>query len=272
MVGERKRYKLLIGEQDLQLQAHYRRYFPEKVFDKRLVENNMQAINTYGSWHPQAIVLDDDLPYRNVFSLVKEVRQVNDDPNTIIVVTTKLWSKNKEYDLLDMGVQKVLSVPFNVGGLAHALVASAGGGPEAFVAGVGDLTRLKLLICEDDQRVVDLYDKYIPSGAFEKKVAGNGREAFDLYGKWKPDLIILDIMMPEGNGLELLDRIRNVMKDKTTSIVMATSKGDKEIILKCAKYAVQGYLVKPFNLKTLNNDLLEYYRKHRAQLAAKTKA
>lgn len=107
---------------------------------------------------------------------------------------------------------------------------------------------LKVLLVDDSKSVLDLYNLGLKNELYEKKTCMNGKDALDLYESWKPDLIIMDIVMPEMTGFAALKEIRNREKNngRKTAIIMSTALGDKSDILDCARVGIQGYIVKPF--------------------------
>jgi DNA-binding response OmpR family regulator len=84
-------------------------------------------------------------------------------------------------------------------------------------------------------------------------------KALKVYEEWKPDIIILDIMLPETSGFSVLKEIREQQKDLYTTIIIASVLSDREDILQCAKYGIQGYLIKPINLEELNTKILKLH-------------
>jgi DNA-binding response OmpR family regulator len=133
------------------------------------------------------------------------------------------------------------------------------------------MDKIKILIVEDDEAIVALYDVTLNKTIFEIKIARDGEEGLKLYADWKPDIILLDIMLPVKTGYGVLQKIRKELKDTDTVIIMATSLGKKEDIVDCMKYGIQGYLVKPFDRRNIIVDVLGGYGKlhpKRAALAA----
>ncbi len=74
--------------------------------------------------------------------------------------------------------------------------------------------------------------------------ANNGREAVELYEQLKPDLVFMDITMPEMDGLEALKAIR--AKDANAKVVMCTAMGQKQIVLDAIQAGAKDFIVKPF--------------------------
>ena len=120
--------------------------------------------------------------------------------------------------------------------------------------------KLKILIAEDDKTARMYYDESLSDKDFDKKFMTSGKEALAAYRKWKPDIIVLDIMLEEMTGYTVLKEIR-LGGDKSTTIIMATSLAGKSDILDCFHLGIQGYIVKPFDLRTLRDKILQYHRR-----------
>jgi two-component system chemotaxis response regulator CheY len=74
--------------------------------------------------------------------------------------------------------------------------------------------------------------------------ASNGREAVELYEQLKPDVVFMDITMPEMDGLAALKAIRS--KDPNAYVVMCTAMGQKQIVLEAIQHGAKDFIVKPF--------------------------
>lgn len=127
---------------------------------------------------------------------------------------------------------------------------------------------LKILIAEDNEFSRKFYDTYISATVFEKKFAVNGAEALEIYGTWKPDILLLDLMMPVMSGQEVLREIREARRDIATTIIISSLSSHRDDVAICARYGVQGYLVKPLNPKEISRILLDLYAKANPRKAA----
>ncbi len=74
--------------------------------------------------------------------------------------------------------------------------------------------------------------------------ASNGVEAIEKYIVLKPDIVLLDISMPEMNGLEALRRIKEI--DKDSKIIICSAMGQQQLLAKAVEYGVNDFIVKPF--------------------------
>ena len=84
----------------------------------------------------------------------------------------------------------------------------------------------------------------------------NGTEALAAYLSWKPDVIILDILLPGKCGYTILEEIRVKRDDQSTAIVISSCLDDKSSISNCEGLGIQGYIVKPFDYKTLADKIM----------------
>jgi len=84
-------------------------------------------------------------------------------------------------------------------------------------------------------------------------VAENGRKAVELFTQTKPDIVILDIAMPEMDGLEALRSI--LEKDPEARVLMCTSFSSKQYVVEAVKVGAKGYLNKPFDLDKIREKI-----------------
>ncbi|MFV0481820.1 MAG: response regulator transcription factor [Campylobacteraceae bacterium] len=115
------------------------------------------------------------------------------------------------------------------------------------------LENIKILYAEDEGFVRDNMVELL--GFFYAHVihAKDGKEAYSLYQKEKPDIIIADIEMPEMNGLELAEKIRQ--QDKKVQIIITTAYTNTEYLLKAVELNIAKYLVKPIFLPDIEKAL-----------------
>ncbi|MFA6464454.1 MAG: response regulator [Desulfurivibrionaceae bacterium] len=124
--------------------------------------------------------------------------------------------------------------------------------------------KLKILIAEDEEVTRHLFQiAFRDEKKFEARLVSDGEEALVAFKEWHPDIILLDIMMPQMNGFETLQIIRQTLNDKATTVIMVSSVSDKQDIVACAKLGIQGYVLKPFEVKNLAAIVVGYHQKHK---------
>lgn len=110
---------------------------------------------------------------------------------------------------------------------------------------------MKVLVVEDNAELrVYIYNCLI--NRYEVRDASNGREAMRVMEEgWIPDMIVTDLMMPEMNGIELINNVRNDFNISHIPIVLITAKHENDTQLKAMKYGADGYIAKPFTMELL---------------------
>jgi DNA-binding response OmpR family regulator len=105
-----------------------------------------------------------------------------------------------------------------------------------------------VLIVDDEKRLVSLVESYLNQEGYRVATAYNGKEALTVAEKEKPDLIILDIMMPEMNGYDFM-RLHRIQHD--TPIIMLTAKVEDDDKVIGLELGADDYVVKPFKPREL---------------------
>ncbi len=122
------------------------------------------------------------------------------------------------------------------------------------------MDKLKILIVEDDKITQVLYRNSLNDDIFEKQFANNGEDGLAVYKKWNPDIIILDIGLPDIDGISILNTIRTDLNDTKTTIIIATAVSDRQSLIECTLLGIHAYITKPFNAKDLTEHILKYHK------------
>ncbi len=110
-----------------------------------------------------------------------------------------------------------------------------------------DILESKILIVDDNKTNCDVLERRLKSYGFLTEIAISGKEALKLIDKNHYDLILLDVLMPEVNGLEVLIKVRKNFDLDKLPIIMVSSFDDVESISKCLQLGANEYLPKPLN-------------------------
>lgn len=109
----------------------------------------------------------------------------------------------------------------------------------------------KLLIVDDQKGVRRLLEELFEKEGYEVSVASDGRESLDRVKESMPDLILMDMKMPNMNGLEASQEIFKINPD--IPIIMMTAYGEMEVVQKALEIGVKRYITKPFDIVDLRN-------------------
>ena len=103
-----------------------------------------------------------------------------------------------------------------------------------------------ILVVEDDRNISDLIRMYLEKEGFDVRIAYDGGKAVEEYDRQAPDMVLLDVMMPRMDGLEVCRRIR---KAGNTPVMMLTAKGETFDKVLGLELGADDYMVKPFDAK-----------------------
>ncbi len=105
----------------------------------------------------------------------------------------------------------------------------------------------KILAVDDERHIVRLIQVNLERAGYNVITAFDGREALKKIADEKPDLVVLDVMMPYMNGLEALKQIRANPQTRNLPVIMLTAKAQDQDVFQGYSYGVDIYLTKPFN-------------------------
>ncbi|MCQ2241766.1 response regulator transcription factor [Treponema sp.] len=106
----------------------------------------------------------------------------------------------------------------------------------------------KILVVEDDDGIAEFEILELEHEGFEIKRAVNGREALEFFESFAPDVILLDVMLPELSGLEVLRRIR---KTSSVPVIMVSARGETYDKVNGLDAGADDYIAKPFEIEEL---------------------
>ncbi len=115
------------------------------------------------------------------------------------------------------------------------------------------MEKLKVLIADDDPYAHNLFRMGLNDTLYDLKFVENGKDAVEEWKQWRPDVVLLDIMMPVMSGYAALKEIRRAEagSERSTPVIISTALGGKGDVMDCVKVGVQGYLVKPIKCDQL---------------------
>lgn len=109
----------------------------------------------------------------------------------------------------------------------------------------------KILIVEDEHDILQLVKHYLEKDGFRVSTAMTGIEALKKVKEDKPDLIVLDLMLPEMDGLEVCKRVRSAPDTAMLPIIMLTAKAEESDTIVGLELGADDYVTKPFSPKAL---------------------
>ena len=127
-------------------------------------------------------------------------------------------------------------------------------------------TKKKILLVEDDEALSGVYKSRLEIEGFETRDVNNGEEALSVALEFKPDLILLDAMMPKVSGFDVLDILRNTPETTNVRIIMLTALSQPKDKERAESLGVDDYMVKS---QVVIGDVIERVKYHLGMLEEK---
>jgi DNA-binding response OmpR family regulator len=124
---------------------------------------------------------------------------------------------------------------------------------------------IKILLAEDDLQLIDMYRRKFEMEGFDVRFAEDGQQALDILNVWKPEVALIDIMMPKVNGLDVLKYIKERKDYEDVLTVMLTNLGNESTAEEIYKLGATEYIVKadmtPLEVSEKVKELIKFYKK-----------
>jgi two-component system alkaline phosphatase synthesis response regulator PhoP len=122
--------------------------------------------------------------------------------------------------------------------------------------------KAQILIVEDEPEIAELIEFHAERAGMRARTIHSGRLALEVMRREKPDLIVLDLMLPDVDGLEICRRLKQSEDTRSIPIVMVTAKGEEADIVAGIELGAEDYVTKPFSPRVLMARLRNVLRRH----------
>ena len=116
----------------------------------------------------------------------------------------------------------------------------------------------KILVVDDDPEILELTKKGLEANGYKAILALDGVEGLNKAMEEKPDLILLDIIMPNKDGFEMLRELKANAFTRDIPVIMLSAKGETDFLLKGEKFGAVDYFIKPCDWQELLNHIKRY--------------
>lgn len=120
------------------------------------------------------------------------------------------------------------------------------------------MSKSRILLVDDEPDIVETVSFMLQSRNYQVSIASGGQEGIEKAQKEHPDLLLLDIMMPDVDGYDVCMKLKSDEDTRNIPIIMLTAKGESEAVLKSHSLGADDYVVKPFSLPTLLSKLKKF--------------
>jgi len=119
------------------------------------------------------------------------------------------------------------------------------------------MDKKKILVVDDEQDLLDFVKLRLEANNYTVITSIDGDEALVIFKKEKPDLVLLDILMPKLDGFKVCQALKNDPLTKNIPVIMLTAKDRPDDIKQAKQVGANGYIIKPFDATTLIFDIKE---------------
>ena len=126
-------------------------------------------------------------------------------------------------------------------------------------APIGSTPLRRILLVEDDDALANVYMTRLHAEGFDIKRVNNGEDALVTVLSYRPDLVVLDVMMPKLNGFEVLDILRNTPEVGNVKVIMLTALSQEADKKRAEELGVDDYLVKS---QVVIADVIDHIKQH----------
>lgn len=173
-----------------------------------------EGLRTAASQHPDLITLDIMLPGMSGWDFLTEIKKMRELSHIPVVIVSIVSDSGKGFSL---GAAKVLQKPLQKDGLITAL-------EELGFSALGCIGPCKILVVDDDAKAVDMVSRLVEHIGFTPLRAYGGRQAINMSRSERPDLVILDLMMPEVNGFDVVQSLKASPETRLIPVIILTAK------------------------------------------------
>ena len=212
--------------------------------------------------HPRLVLLDITLPNMDGFEVLSTLKR---DSRTSNIPVIMLSAKNAVEDIeqaFGLGADDYITKPSKPSDLGKIIKAKMAEWEKA-VRKKNNIKRIPVLVIDDDicwRKVVE-HNLYL--FGFEIYTAANGPDGIEAALKHKPRLILLDVMMPEMDGLQVLSTLKHDPRTSHIPVIMLTAKGAVGDIDRAFEIGADDYITKPFEGRILGKTIKEKVQKLR---------
>ena len=243
---------LLCVDDDAALLEQLKEHFTLQGFIVLTATNGVEACLQIKRWAPKAVILDLHIPHLGGIGTFTRIRAFNPSIPVILV--------SDAGDALDLVTEAGLNVtgafakPLDLAAISNALSRAGVTVPTALAppstAQRSERTRGRILLVDDEPQFRDMLTEYLVGENFEVLEAASGEDALPHVTTWRPDMVLLDMMMAGIGGLETLRRIKSMRPD--TRVIMVTAVDDLDVARSALAAGAADYVTKPFTFQYLD--------------------
>ena len=234
-------------------------------------ENGRQALEMMRLEHFDLVLLDMYMPVMDGLATLDAIKSNPILEATTVIMLTAANTREHVVHSLSLGAVDYLVKPVNPAELMQrvrfCLENKAVRIEPSVQIDTNDLTGARVLLVDDEPLNLKLLERHLNQAKCQVSTAQSGREALEILGRKPIDAVLLDVNMPEMDGLEVLRGIRADEKLSALTVLMLSADGEEQTVLSAYQLGANDYLIKPYRLHELHLRLAVALDLRRAKMA-----
>ena len=202
--------KVVCVDDDPNVQRLYKQYLNEQGFETIALNGKEDVVAKIIEIEPDVVLLDIMLPNKDGWEILAELKNSSKTKRVPIIMASVLSEKNLAFR---MKADEYLIKPVSQEELIDTILRI-----------ISKKDCIEVLVADDDENFLNLMGQYLSEESMNYRLAKDGVDALELMKKKKPDLVILDIMMPKKDGFTVIDEIQKNSEWKGIPIIVVTAK------------------------------------------------
>lgn len=252
-------YTLLIVDDNTVSRELTSRYLGKKGYNISTAKNGDEALAINDIERFDLILLDVYMPDLDGIEVLKKLKKKLHTKNIPIVIYTSSTESSHKRMANELDVDDYLLKSDSLSSVRDRILKVLKnrrifGQEEPEQKLVTPIEDIRLLVVDDDEMSRNLLENRITKLGYENiDTADSGNQAYELMKSHDYDLVFLDVIMPDLDGIGLLKKIRSDEELESTSVIMVSSSSDQDIISKCKDLGASNYVIKPFHYSLIKN-------------------
>jgi signal transduction histidine kinase/DNA-binding response OmpR family regulator len=242
-------YLVEIVDDDPDILRLLKMYLEDEGFRTVTAESATRGLVLARELHPDAIILDVLLPDQDGFMLLESLKSSPDTAPIPVVILSIIKEKLKG---MQLGAAEYLIKP-----VGHSLLKAT----LHKILSKSDRPKT-ILIVDDEEDTLNLLRERLTEEGFQTIEASSGKEAIAKASQSNPDLILLDIMMPEITGWEVMEQLQQHQDTASIPVVVLSAAASEADLQRGYRMGIKNYLTKPFEIKELISEVKKVILQH----------
>lgn len=263
-----RKFKILVADDSLTYRMTVQELLADNDYEVILADDGTKARAIIIDELPDLAILDIVMPEIDGVALCQIVKANEATRHIPIILLTSKDNDNDKIDGLDAGADDYLTKPFNEEELLAKINTLLR--LRSLQGDINDVFRKKsvVLVADDSLTVRMQLSELLEDGGYNVLSVENGVEALERVNRYLPDLVVLDVIMPEMNGIEVCRQIKKNPATLQIPVIIITSKNDINDKIQGLNAGADDYLYKPYNPKEFTAKVNAIFRMKKIQLEA----